>query len=166
MTEIPHVKHPRREQSIHEVYMFSIALKGVGALLETLLGLMLLYTRDVVSFILDLINNEFLDDPNDFLATHFKHAFNPSPETQVFGGLYLLSHGVVKLFLIIGLWRGKLWAYPASLAVFMLFILYQLVRFARTHSGWLLALTVLDLIVMWLIWHEYRRVQKEIASKA
>jgi uncharacterized membrane protein len=105
-----------------------------------------------------LVNNELLDDPNDFLSTHFKEVLNPSPEAQVFGGLYLLSHGVVKLFLIIGLWRNKLWAYPAAISVFALFILYQLVRFARTHSVWLLVLTVLDIIVIWLIWHEYRRV--------
>ena len=161
MTLPPEQKRERRERGIHDVYMFSIMLKGVGAALETVLGLMLLYTKSIVAFIMELINNELLDDPNDFLATHFRHALNPSPETQVFGGLYLLSHGAVKLFLVIGLLRNKLWAYPASLAVFSLFILYQMMRFFRTHSGWLLLLTVVDLVVMWLIWHEYRRVQKE-----
>jgi len=166
MTLTPEQKHERTERGIHDAYIISITLKGFGALLETILGLMLLYTKSVVQFILELINNELLDDPNDFLSTHFSHVFNPSAETQVFGGLYLVSHGVVKLFLIIGLVRNKLWAYPASLAVFALFILYQLIRFTRTHSVWLLALTVLDLIVMWLIWHEYRRVQKERAPRA
>ena len=161
MTVTTQEKHEKRERGIHDVFMFSIVLKGFGAFLETLLGLMLLYTKSIVAFIMELINNELLDDPNDFLTIHFKHALNPSPETQVFGGLYLLSHGAVKLFLVIGLLRNKLWAYPASLAVFSLFILYQMMRFFRTHSVWLLLLTIVDLVVMWLIWHEYRRVQKE-----
>ena len=33
---------------------------------------------------------------------------------------------------------------------------YQLFRFRVTHSPWLLALTVVDIVVIWLTWHEYR----------
>jgi len=159
------MRHERTEQGIHDAYLLSIWLKGAFALAETALGLMLLYTRSIVDFILELINNELIEDPNDFIATHFHNVFNPTPEAQVFGGLYLVSHGVVKLFLVAGLLRNKLWSYPASIAVFVLFILYQLVRFARTHSIWLLVLTVLDVIVIWLIWHEYRRVTRTQPQK-
>jgi uncharacterized membrane protein len=35
-------------------------------------------------------------------------------------------------------------------------VAYQLHRFGRTHSMTLLALTVLDTVVMALIWREYR----------
>jgi len=63
---------------------------------------------------------------------------------------------VVKIFLVAGLLRNRRWAYPAALAVFGTFILYQVYRFSYTHSLGLVALTIFDLAVMWLIWREYR----------
>jgi uncharacterized membrane protein len=33
--------------------------------------------------------------------------------TQNFDVFYLLSHGIVKLFLVAALLKNKLWAYPA-----------------------------------------------------
>lgn len=146
----------RREKALHEAFEVSIVLKGIGAFAESILGALLLYSTNVVDIIRALIENELLDDPDGFLATHFTSLLAPSPEAQHFGGLYLLSHGVVKLVLVIGLWRGILWSYPASLVVFALFIVYQIDRYFSTHSPWLLFLTVVDLAIMWLIWHEYR----------
>jgi len=59
------------------------------------------------------------------------------------------------LALVVGLLRNKLWSYPASLIVLALFILYQIYRFYYTQSAGLIVLTVFDVIVMILIWHEY-----------
>ena len=148
------------EKGIYDAFLISVIAKGVFAALETFLGVLLLFTGSVVQFVLELVQNELIEDPTDFFATHFKSLLNPSHDAQVFGGLYLLSHGVVKLFLVAGLLRKKLWAYPASLVVFALFIVYQLMRWLDTHSVWLLVLTAIDAIVMWLIWHEYRRMMR------
>lgn len=154
--ELPNIKSKEvRELGIREVFRFGILAKGIGATFETLVGALLLWSGDTVQFVLELINNELIDDPDGFFGSHFHTLLAPTHEGQVFGGLYLLSHGVVKLFMLVGLWLNKLWAYPASLALFSLFILYQMVRYTSTHSTWLLVLTVLDLIMMWLIWHEY-----------
>ncbi|GAC1575862.1 MAG: hypothetical protein NVS3B5_07120 [Sphingomicrobium sp.] len=46
---------------------------------------------------------------------------------------------------------AKLWAYPASLVVMGLFIIYQLYRFSYTHGVGLILLTVFDLIVIALV---------------
>ena len=51
-----------------------------------------------------------------------------------FYAFYLLSHGIIKRVLVIGLLRERLWAYPASFAVFGAFIAYQLYRFSFTHD--------------------------------
>jgi len=97
------------------------------------------------------------EDPNDFVANTLLSAVQRiSVSSQHFAALYLLSHGAVKVFLVIGLLRNRSWAYPAALAVFSAFILYQVYRFTLTHSLGLVALTVFDLAVMWLIWREYR----------
>ena len=149
----------RTEKGIHSAFMISIAIKGIFAFLQTLLGLALLFTSSIVEIVVDLINNELIEDPSDVFAGWVQPLLSPSHDAQIFGGLYLVSHGIVKIFLVLGLLRNKLWAYPASIAVFMLFIMYQLFRyFAKTHSVWLLVITVVDVVVIWLIWHEYRQI--------
>jgi uncharacterized membrane protein len=55
--------------------------------------------------------------------------------------------------------RGKLWAYPLSIWVLLAFIAYQLYRYTFTHSIGLILLSIFDLVVLWLIWHEYRTVR-------
>jgi uncharacterized membrane protein len=51
---------------------------------------------------------------------------------------------------------GKLWAYPLSLGFLGAFIIYQGYRYTHTHAVSLILLTVFDLIVAYLIWHEYQ----------
>jgi uncharacterized membrane protein len=92
-------------------------------------------------------------------------AQNLTVSTQRFYAFYLLSHGVIKLLLVAGLLRKKLWAYPASLLVLGLFIVYQLYRFSYTHGIGLIVLTVFDVIVMGLIWHEYQMVRRHLTSR-
>jgi uncharacterized membrane protein len=107
-----------------------------------------------------------IEDPNDFVATHLLSlAQNLTVGTQRFYAFYLLSHGVIKLLLVAGLLGKKLWAYPASLVVLGLFIVYQLYRFSYTHGVGLIVLTVFDVIVMGLIWHEYQMVRRHLTSR-
>jgi uncharacterized membrane protein len=102
---------------------------------------------------------ELTEDPRDFVANYLLHATqNLSVSSQHFAAFYLLSHGIIKLWLIIGLWRGKLAYYPAAIAVFGLFILYQMYRYSFTQS--LLLITVLDGVVIWLTWSEYRNLRR------
>lgn len=147
------------ERRIRALFRLSILLKGAHALLECAAGLLLAFagTSAMSRLVERLTQDELLEDPNDFLARHLLElAGGLSGSTQRFYAFYLLSHGVVKLLLVLALLRNRLWAYPASLVVFGLFIVYQLYRFSYTHSPGLVALSVLDLVVIVLIWHEYR----------
>jgi uncharacterized membrane protein len=58
-----------------------------------------------------------------------------------------------------------MWAYPASLAALGLFIVYQLYRFTDTHGIGLIILTIFDLVVMVLIWQEYKVVRQHVAVR-
>ena len=148
----------KREYRIHELFEVGIVLKGLNALAQIVLGGLLLVFPNVAEVVRALVVNELVEDPDDFLATHFQTLTSTiSPQTQLFAALYLLSHGLIKIVLVAGLLRDKLWAYPASLAVLSLFIAYQVIKFLDNHSVMLVLLTVFDLVVMWLIWHEYRR---------
>ncbi len=151
------------EHRIHQIFQISVLLKGAHALVECLGGLMLalVSTSTIVSLVNRLTQEELIEDPHDFIASHLMSmASNFTVSTQHFYAFYLLSHGLVKIALVAGLLGNKLWAYPASLVILSLFIAYQIYRFSYTHSAGLVVLTVFDLIVMVLIWHEYRLVQK------
>ncbi|MDN7444297.1 DUF2127 domain-containing protein [Burkholderia cepacia] len=78
-----------------------------------------------------------------------------------FAALYLLAHGIIKLWLIIGLLRQRLWYYPTSIGIFGVFIGYQPYRFSFTHAGSLLLVTMLGVAITVLTLHEYRFLRKE-----
>jgi uncharacterized membrane protein len=150
------------ERRIHQIFRVSLLLKGAHAVIECAggLALALVGTGTIADLADALTQQELIEDPKDFVATHLlamARAF--SVETKDFYAFYLLSHGIVKLLLVIGLLRGKLWSYPASLIVLGLFIVYQLYRFSFTHGAGLIALTAFDILVIGLIWHEYRLVR-------
>src|SRR6476469_1064644 len=142
------------EHRIHQIFEVGILLKGAHAVLECLAGvaLALVSTDTIVGWITWLTQDEFNEDPNDIVATLLLNmAQSFSVSTKNFYVFYLLSHGVVKLFLVAGLLRNRIWAYPASLGVLGLFIAYQVYRYTYTHSIGLVLLTVFDFVVMYLI---------------
>lgn len=104
-----------------------------------------------------LTQDEIAEDPHDFVANHLRHAASHfSLASEHFMAIYLLGHGIVKIFIVVALLRNKLWAYPVAMIVFGGFVVYQVYRFTLAGSVGLVVLTVFDLIVMWLIWLEYR----------
>jgi uncharacterized membrane protein len=108
-----------------------------------------------------LTQEELIEDPGDFIAGHLSQmASQLSIASKEFYAFYLLSHGLIKLALVAGLLRGKLWSYPASLVALSLFMAYQVYRYSYTHSVGLLVLTILDAAVMVLIWHEWKVVRR------
>jgi uncharacterized membrane protein len=158
------------EKKVQLVFQISLVLKGVFAVSEIIGGLIayaIIFAGDIfasfgvqsfVHIIVDAVTQEELtEDPKDFIATHFvQWAQNFSISSLNFAALYLLVHGVIKLWLIVGLLRKRLWYYPTALIVFALFIVYQLYRYSFTHSILLLFITAVDLIVIVLTWHEYK----------
>src|SRR5205085_10161766 len=55
--------------------------------------------------------DQLVEDPDDWVGTHLlQFAQTFSVEQHHFYAFYLLSHGVVKSILVVGLLREKLWA--------------------------------------------------------
>lgn len=157
-----------KERRIHQIFEVSVLLKGAHALIECLSGiaLALVSTNTILDLVSWLTQEELIEDPHDFIAKHFlTWAQDFSFNTKTFYAFYLLSHGVVKILLVIGLLRGKLWSYPVSLIVLGLFVAYQLYRFSYTHGAGLIVLTIFDVFVMGLIWHEYRLVRRHLPTQ-
>ena len=160
----------QKEKDIRLVFVISLTLKGIFALAETTAGIAtylisiagsifsnFLPQQFVMNLVQTMTREELTEDPRDFVANYLiQTAHTLSVSTLNFAALYLLIHGIVKLWLVIGLLRKKLWYCPTALIVFGAFVIYQLYRYTLTHSIFLLLITAIDLIVIGLTWHEYR----------
>jgi uncharacterized membrane protein len=155
----------REKRSIlHVGFEIAILLKGIHAALEVVGGVLLWFVKpDTLNrWIQILTQNELTEDPKDLIANFLVRAGQHySVNTQHFGVFYLLSHGLVKIFLVFLLWRRKLWAYPLAVVVLVLFIAYQAFRFSSTRSAFLIFLSALDALIIWLTLSEYARLKSE-----
>lgn len=153
------------ERNVHIAFEISLILKGAFALAEMATGIFayLVTPQFVIDLAQAITHAELTEDPRDFVAIHLLQAAQDlSISSQHFAGFYLLSHGVIKLWLIMGLWRGKLTYFPAAIVVFGLFILYQIYRYSFTKSLLLLLITGLDGVVIWLTLAEYRHLRQAL----
>jgi uncharacterized membrane protein len=138
------------ERRVHQIFAVSVSLKGLHALVEIAGGVALyLLGSDRIARWLR---------PHEWVAQHF-----PASE-QHFFAFYLLSHGLVKIVLVYGLLKERLWAYPASFVVFGAFIAYQLYRYSFTQDFVLILLSIFDLFVIALAVHEYRLLRKHLPT--
>src|SRR6266403_3720026 len=149
----------------HRLFLLSVWSKGIAGLAETIAGLLLLCLPQagLNALVIALTAPELAEDPTDRVATLLQRIVQElGADTKLFISGYLIIHGIIKVLLVAGLLGRRLWAYPVSLWFLAAFIAYQMYRFLFTHSLWLIALTVLDLIVAFLIWREYQQVRRQI----
>jgi uncharacterized membrane protein len=146
----------------YEYFWISVLLKGAISVLEIIAGIVALIIPPaaVTSITTLLTQGELSEDPNDFIATHLLQAAHSfSAPVQLFVAMYLLSRGTIKVILVIALLKNKLWAYPASLIVLGLFVLYQVYQISMSHSIFIIGITLFDFVVMYFIWKEYQIVK-------
>lgn len=156
------------KRNVHVTFRIGIVLKALYDVGEVLSGIFLLFlTPERMSKLITLISkNELSEDPKDFLMNYlvaFSHTFTHS--MQHFTSFYLLSHGIVKILVLILLWKEKLWAYPLSVVIFSVFIILQMQRFTHTHSIALLFFTFIDIIMIILTILEYRNIKADKFNK-
>jgi uncharacterized membrane protein len=154
-----------RERHIRAYFQISVILKGLISLAEMLGGILVLIIPPAIitGAIITLSQSELSQEPGDFIATHalqLAEHFSLASGTLI--AVYLLSRGLIKLGLVVALLKNQLWAYPASLAVLGLFMLYQTYEIITTHSLLMVVLTLFDLLVVYLIWSEYLIVRERV----
>jgi len=150
------------ETRVHRAFEATLLLKGLHALVE-LAGGFMLYGFGTGAIVQWLYGAGALR--SDWLTNRLADvARGLSLEPGHFYAFYFLSHGLVNLALVIGLWRQRTWAYPATFAVLSAFIAYQLHRYVTTPDVGLLLLSALDLLVMALAWQDYRSLRRRRAA--
>ncbi len=159
-----------REGTVHRLFKLGVVVKGVDGILELLGGAIFLLTDPQTLGVLVrfLTAHELSEDPSDIFANALRAGIGHlTADTQLFASAYLLGHGALKLVIAAGLLRDRRWAYPTALWFLGVFAAYELYRFRLTGTPGLLALTVLDLVVMLLVWRELRqRKARPVAARA
>jgi uncharacterized membrane protein len=150
----------------HKLFIVSILLKGVFAVLEVLAGTVLLLSSPghLTQFIHFMFHNRLVADPNDPFATYALHQLQDFDMTRhTFVSIYLMLHGLVKVGIVAGLYSERLWAFPIGLTALGIFIVYQMERFVTTHAPLLLVISILDAFIMVLAWREYQALKNRRA---
>ena len=158
--ERPRPNGRRRATSpLGRAFRVTLLLKGANAILEIVGGVLFLIVSpsSVSGLVGALTQRELSEDPNDVIALHLRDAVAHFGGARLFGAVYLLSHGLGKLVLVLEIFRGRLWAYPAMLVLLAVFIVYQTYRLALSFTFGMFALTVFDIVVFSLTWREYGR---------
>jgi uncharacterized membrane protein len=140
------------------LFEISLIIKAINAIADVLGGIIIWFTSKIVlvTFVLNILQHELSDDPKDYVAKFIVNSAEAlSVNSQYFLGGYLLIHGVVKIFLLICLYKKKLWAYPVSIIIFSIIIFYETYLFYFSHSLWTLAFILFDILLVLLTWHEY-----------
>jgi uncharacterized membrane protein len=148
---------------LDRVFEIGIIGKGLNGAVELLGGLLLLFVTPnrIRHLAVSLTRVELSEDPNDFIATHLLHTTNGLTGNAVlFGAVYLLAHGAVKVALVVALLLNKLWAYPWMIVVLLVFIGYQLYRISLDPTAGLIALTLFDVVIVVLTWREFRQQRR------
>jgi len=152
---------------LDRVFDVSITLKGLDGVLEVIGGLLLLFLTPhrLNAIVVFLTQHELSQDPTDFLATHLLfYAQRYTASTALFLAVYLLSHGIIKIIIVVALLQQRLWSYPLAIVFLSLFIVYQIYRLALHMSLGLLALTLFDIFIVGLTVLEYRKHRARVAA--
>jgi uncharacterized membrane protein len=87
---------------VHRLFAVSVLIKGVDGVLETIGGILLMFVgpKALNSLVIFLTAHELSEDPDDWFAASLRSAVhNLSSDTKLFVSVYLVAHGLVKVFL-------------------------------------------------------------------
>ena len=150
---------PSDKSLTHRLFEIGIIIKGLHGLLE-LAGAIAIYIvsgammyHAITVFLFD----ELSEDPNDFLANFVLNHTHITAQGKDFAALYLLVSGIINIIIAVGLFLHRKHMFPVAKLILAAFVVYQAHIFLKTHSLWLVFFMLYDLVIIALIYFEYRR---------
>ncbi|MCQ9165214.1 MULTISPECIES: DUF2127 domain-containing protein [unclassified Arthrobacter] len=158
-----------RSTALDKTFRASLVLKGLDGVLELVGGILLLLVSpaQLGSVVRFLTQHELSEDPHDLVATTLVHlAGSLTLSATLFGAIYLLLHGLVKVALVWAVLRDRLWAYPWMVVFLLVFIVYQCYELVVAFTWGMALLTAFDIFIVWLTLREYRARRGRTAGQA
>ena len=154
----------------HVIFVVTLVGKGMlgAAQLAASAAIVLGLAQHLPAIAQWLVGNALIEDPDDVIANLIMSLPGLMPADQMnFYALYFLLHGLLHLGVMVALLAGWLWAYPAAIATLVVFIVIQMAEWLQVGGPMLLALTALDLLVIYLTlreWHQRRAISTRKTS--
>lgn len=152
-------------KQLHLTYKIAIFLKFLDGLFETLLGFFLFFIN--INFLKSTFEffyrKELVEDPKDLLGNLILHSLNKFDySSKDLISFYLFIHGIIKLFIVYGLYSEKLWIFPVSIFLLIIFIISQTYYLFISFSFLLLLITIFDIFIIFLVYFEYKNKRSAI----
>jgi len=148
LTEQPLLANNR----FHKIFITTVIMNGIIAILDIMAGFFFVLQPVIHPLLVTYAAHDGI------IGTGTALILSMSDKVQTIGAFYFFSHGVVKFFLVWGLLRSKLWAYPVSIFFLSAFSAYQIYELLHHYSPVLTAFLLFNTIVIILVIKEYRYV--------
>ena len=153
---------------LDRTFWVALILKGLDGVLEIIGGVLLVLVSpaQLGQLARFLTQHEISEDPHDVIANTMLHLTSGlTGSATLFGAIYLLLHGLVKVVLVLAILKNKLWAYPWMVAFLIAFILYQGYQLIAGFSWGLVLLTAFDIFIVVLTIREYGNHRRRLPGK-
>lgn len=150
----------RRAGTSHTLFEVGVFARGIQALFQFTVAIVIYRISDrTLLTIADRITaHELNKDPHDLVANFLlHHAHHITKAGQEYAALFFFVSSVINIILVAGLLTKRRIMYPIAEYLIAAFSLYQMYLFTNTLSLWLIAFTIYDGALIWLIHLEYRR---------
>lgn len=148
------------DKLLDRTFFVSLIVKVLDGVVELIGGVLLLVvTPDQIrAAVAAITRGELAEDPHDLLANLLvRYAGELNVSATLFGAVYFLAHGLVKVLLAGAVLRDKIWAYPWLIAFLVAFIGWQGYELVVHFTVGLLLLTLFDAFIVYLTAREYAR---------
>ncbi|MCX6795137.1 MAG: DUF2127 domain-containing protein [Candidatus Falkowbacteria bacterium] len=152
------------EKRVDTIFEVGVIIKSIQGVLEIIAGLLLIFinTNSLIQFIETYTHEELIENSHDIVSNSLLYIGQHISSNNFFAIFYLLSHGFIKLFLILGLFHKKLWAYYTFIWIIFAFVCYQVYRLNISYSPMLLIFTLFDVLLIYLTWLESKILKRHL----
>lgn len=144
---------------LHWLFEAGAVIKALDGVTEFALGLFFFFAtaQTVNGVIFALTGDELTEQPRDQITQFLFHSWSGfSASSQEFWAIIFVGNGIIKLLLVLALFKERYSAYPYIAAGFSALAAYQIYHIVGSPSLILSLLTVFDVLFILLIVLEYR----------
>lgn len=148
----------------YRLFQIAVILKGINGVLEIIGGtaLLLVGSHRINTFLDMLTSGQLEDSPHSLLLKLLTHnGITRHVPPVSFAVMYLLVNGIAKIAIVTALMKRKRKVFPYAIAFLTIFVIYGLARLVTHHSIALAIAMAIDIVVIALIWREYKALDAE-----